>query len=252
MNNWSDLGGIESYNNAFGGTPTSWYTDTRSQQAYKDWVKLVVNRYKTSPAIFAWELGNEPRCQGCDVSVLTKWATEISGYVKSLDSRHMVTMGDEGWLARSSGVGDGSVGYTGNGGIDWEENLKIKTLDYGVLHLYPDWWGYNYTWGNTWIKQHDTIGKKYGKPVILEEYGAAGTINMYVSNHSEEIPWQKTVLESGIAADQFWQIGIPKLANLGDQFSVYTNESEWKVIATDHAKAMWEKKVTNATKSHHM
>lgn len=28
---------------------------------YKDYIKLLVNRYKCSPAIFAWELANEVR-----------------------------------------------------------------------------------------------------------------------------------------------------------------------------------------------
>lgn len=66
----SDLGGIESYTNAFGGNATSWYTDKRSQKVYKDYIKLLVNRYKCSSAIFAWELGNEPRCNGCPTSVI--------------------------------------------------------------------------------------------------------------------------------------------------------------------------------------
>jgi len=53
---WSDLGGIASYNAAFGGNATSWYTDSQSQSVYKDYIKLLVNRYQCSPAIFAWEL----------------------------------------------------------------------------------------------------------------------------------------------------------------------------------------------------
>ncbi|TKA38837.1 hypothetical protein B0A54_09886 [Friedmanniomyces endolithicus] len=42
---WSDLGGIASYNAAFGGNATSWYTDSQSQSVYKDYIKLLVNRY---------------------------------------------------------------------------------------------------------------------------------------------------------------------------------------------------------------
>ena len=36
-------------------------------------------------------------------------------------------------------------------GVDFVANLKIPTLDYGVFHLYPNSWGYNYTWGSEWI-----------------------------------------------------------------------------------------------------
>lgn len=130
VNNWSDLGGIESYTNAFGGNATSWFTDSRSQKVYKDYIKLLVNRYKCSAAIFAWELANEPRCHGCDTSVIFDWATDISQYIKSLDSKHMVTLGDEGWFAPADGIGDGSYAYSGAEGVDFVKNLDIETLDY--------------------------------------------------------------------------------------------------------------------------
>lgn len=55
-NNWESLGGIAIYNEAFGGNATSWYTDAMSQEAYLDYVNLIVTRYKASPAVFAWEL----------------------------------------------------------------------------------------------------------------------------------------------------------------------------------------------------
>lgn len=113
MNNWGDLGGKTAYINAFGGTAASWYTDSTSQAAYKKYINLIVNRYKSSPAIFAWELGNEPRCSGCSTSVITNWASSISAYIKSLDSQHLVAIGDEGWM--TAPVGDGSYAYSGYG-----------------------------------------------------------------------------------------------------------------------------------------
>lgn len=138
VNNWSDLGGIASYNAAFGGNATTWYTDSVSQKVYKDYIKLLVNRYKCSPAIFAWELANEPRCHGCPTSTIYNWAKEISEYIKKLDTKHMVTLGDEGWFAPADDIGDGSYAYSGAEGVDFVLNLGIKTLDYGTLHLYPD------------------------------------------------------------------------------------------------------------------
>ena len=136
LNNWDDLGGINTYTNAFGGSETSFYTDTRSQAAYRDYVEFIVNRYKSSSAIFAWELCNEPRCRGCDRSVITNWASSTSAFIKSLDSRHMVALGDEGWFYPPES--DGSYAYSGYEGVDFEANLCIKTLDYGTFHLYPD------------------------------------------------------------------------------------------------------------------
>ena len=240
INNWDDLGGINIYTNAFGGNHTSFYTDAESQAAYRNWVEFVVNRYKSSPAIFAWELGNEPRCSGCDTSVIYNWAAETSAFIKSLDSTHMVTLGDEGWFAPESGpVADGSYAYSGYEGVDFVKNLGIPTLDYGVFHVYADQWGYNFTWVNEWIVQHDEAGRAAGKPVVFEEYGSP-----YADSHIElTSPWQQTVLEeTSLAYDSFWQFA--NAANQGDIYALQydtTPGSDYEVLAFQHAQDMLNK-----------
>jgi mannan endo-1,4-beta-mannosidase len=173
--------------------------------------------------------------------VVTNWATQISQYIKSIDPDHLVTLGDEGWLAPKDGFGDGSYAYGGGEGVDFEANLNITTLDYGVFHLYPNSWGYNYTWGVEWIQQHDAIGKAAGKPVILEEYGTP-----FPSNHTQtEAPWQDAVLKSGLAADQIWQFGSNALSvpgsSLGDVNSIYFDQPEYQTLGKDHATKMLNK-----------
>lgn len=248
VNNWSDYGGIAAYTAAFGANATEWFTDATSQRVYQNYIHVLVNRYKQSPAIFAWELANEPRCTGCETSVVTGWASDTSAYIKRLDPAHMVTLGDEGWFAPADAplVGDGddlTSAYDGSSGVDWVANLQIPTLDYGTFHLYPEAWGYNYSWGNEWILQHDAVGKEIGKPVILEEYGAP-----YPGNHTPYYkPWQDTVLRSGVAADQVWQFGTYDLtvpaADLGDVNSIYYNSTEYKVLGFEHAAEMLKKPV---------
>ncbi|ROW01255.1 hypothetical protein VMCG_05957 [Cytospora schulzeri] len=137
VNNWSDYGGIAAYVSAFGGSATTWFTDETSQAQYQKYIEAVVSRYKTSTAVFSWELANEPRCSGCDTSVIYNWAKNTSEYIKSLDSNHMVTIGDEGFGPLDAG--DGSYPYTTSaGGYVWADNLNITTLDFATFHLYPD------------------------------------------------------------------------------------------------------------------
>ena len=233
LNNWDDLGGISSYTTAFGGNSTSFYTDTKSQRAYKNYIKFIVERYKDSSAIFAWELCNEPRCQGCPASTIYDWASDISAYIKSLDSSHMVTLGDEGWFYPPEG--DGQSAYAGSNGVDFVKNLEIETLDYGTFHLYPDNWGYNYTWGSEWIQQHDAACRAAGKLCVLEEYGAKTD---KVANMQ---PWQETVLcnTTNIAYDSFWQFGSSVGAT--DPYSIYYNTSDYQVLVTQHADDMLAK-----------
>jgi len=243
VNNWGDYGGLAAYGTAFGSNATTFYTNAAAQKAYKAYVKTIVTRYAKSSAIFAWELCNEPRCNGCSSSVITNWASEISRYIKSLDPGHLVTLGDEGWLTPKDGYGDGSYAYSGAEGVDFAANLKIPTLDYGVLHLYPNSWGYNYTWGVEWIQQHDAIGKAVGKPVILEEYGTP-----FPNNHTQtEAPWQAAVLAGGLAADQIWQFGTYDMSvpgsSISDVNTIFYNDTEYKTLGREHAQKMLNKRV---------
>ncbi|KAI9893647.1 MAG: hypothetical protein M1814_006443 [Vezdaea aestivalis] len=239
LNNWDDLGGINTYVNAFGGDHNSFYTNAKAQQVYKDYVKLIVTRYKHSSAIFSWELANEPRCSGCPTSVITNWVKDISAYIKSLDSHHAVAIGDEGWLPNFGGP-DTSYGYSSYEGVDFIANLAIPTIDYGTFHMYPQFWGYAYDWGNQWIKDHDAIGKRLGKPVILEEYG----VESYVADRQAIIlKYQQTILkETSVASSSFWQFGTQiSSINPFDNFAIYydtTPGSDYQTLVVPHVKDM--------------
>jgi len=54
MLNWSDLGGINAYCNTFGCSAITFYTNAAARTAYRAYIKFVVNRYKSSSAIFSW------------------------------------------------------------------------------------------------------------------------------------------------------------------------------------------------------
>ncbi len=160
VNYWSDYGGMNAYQTAFGGTFTEqWYTDERSQAVYRNYIKVLVNRYKSSPAIFSWQLGNEPRWMGGNFTDMVKWVTSTAKYIKSLDPDHMVTTGEEGFFDAVDGVNNGESIYSGMDGSSFSHNIRIPEIDYGVFHMYPSWWSFPYEWGNTWIKEHDDIGK---------------------------------------------------------------------------------------------
>ncbi|KFY72998.1 hypothetical protein V499_06904 [Pseudogymnoascus sp. VKM F-103] len=233
VNNWADYGGIDAYVRVFGGTHQTWYTNSAAQAQYQKYIAAVVGRYKSSSAIFAWELANESRCNGCDTSVIYKWATTTSAYIKSLDPNHMVTLGDEGMGL----AGDGSYPYQYSEGVDFVKNLGISTLDFGTLHLYPSQWGTSNDWANSWIATHAAACLKANKPCYFEEYGVT-------SNHcSVESVWQKTALglaNSGMGGDSFWQFG-DNLSNgntPNDGYTIYTGTSDWTCLVTNHINAI--------------
>ena len=130
-NNWADYGGMDVYTINLGGKyHDEFYYNPKIISAYKNYVKSIVTRYKNSPTIFAWELANEPRCKGCSTDVIYNWAKDVSKYIKSLDSNHMVTLGDEGFGLPG---GDSSTSYpygTSEGGeyACWEGQPGLHWL----------------------------------------------------------------------------------------------------------------------------
>jgi mannan endo-1,4-beta-mannosidase len=185
VNNWREFGGIDQYVTWYRAQfHDAFYTDPRIRQAYKNWITHLLNRtntitgvkYKDDPTIFSWELGNEPRCINanlptsgqCTTQTLVAWAREMSAHVKSQDPNHMLSVGDEGFLARNR---PSDWPYNAADGVDHEALTSLPNIDYGTFHLYPDHWSRTPEWGTQWIKDHQAAADAYGKPVILEEFG---------------------------------------------------------------------------------
>jgi mannan endo-1,4-beta-mannosidase len=218
------------------------YTDSRIITAFKKYINAFVTRYKDEPAILAWELANEPRCRGstgattgtCTTATVTNWARDISAYIKSIDTNHLVALGDEGFFNQPSGP---NYPYQGGEGVDFVANLAISTLDFGTVHAYPDAWGQAsnaQAWGVQWIKDHAAEQVRANKPVILEEFGFPGTTrtSMYSS-------WYSTIESVGLAGDMIWQAGTrfsTGWSSHDDGFTIFTTDPVYALQQTHNAK----------------
>ncbi|NCC51766.1 MAG: DUF5060 domain-containing protein [Spartobacteria bacterium] len=81
------------------------WTNVYCKQWYKDYVTKLLTRtntitgraYKDDPTIFAWEIVNEPRCESDFTGrTIHNWLHEMSDFVRSLDTNHMLGNGQEG------------------------------------------------------------------------------------------------------------------------------------------------------------
>lgn len=98
--------------------------------------------YKDEPTIFAWELMNEPRVPS-DLSgkTMQAWVTLMSSYVKSIDDKHMVEIGLEGFYGDSAPERKRfNPGGSYSAGTDFIGNNRIPTIDFATIHSYPDQW----------------------------------------------------------------------------------------------------------------
>ena len=214
VNNWNDFGGMDQYVRWRDiSTPPeqtwyhdSFYTDPVIKGWYRNWIEHVLNRtntltgikYRNDPTIMTWELGNEPRCLSagaygrspdCTTDTLIGWANEMSTYIKSIDRKHLVSVGDEGFYCLPN-----PTHWTENcgEGVDTVAFTRLKNIDVMSFHMYPDYWGTDVAWGVDWIKSHFKAAARVGKPAMLGEFGLQ---DKAMRNPNYKL-WTDTVLKS--------------------------------------------------------
>ncbi|KAG9032418.1 hypothetical protein FRB95_001471 [Tulasnella sp. JGI-2019a] len=231
-NNWIGYGGIDLYlENILGSSATQdlFYTNKKVQASFYAYIKLIVDRYKSSPNVFAWEVANELRCLGqlpagpaCvpGSNTLYNYYKSTSNYIRSLDPYHLITTGGEGHFNWANpphywynGEYVSDYNYNGQAGEDFDKDLTLPNIDFATYHMYPATWypeldfpGSNWTvqeWGLTWIQQHADAAKKANKPLVLEEFGITG-----VQNQTAIYPaWAAKAISTKHAGFMPWQFG---------------------------------------------
>ncbi|KAI9051761.1 hypothetical protein LZ554_004029 [Drepanopeziza brunnea f. sp. 'monogermtubi'] len=261
-NNWADYGGMDVYTVNLGGTyHDDFYHVPEIIAAFKTYAGAVVERYKDSPAIFAWELANEPRCNAdgtrnlprspgtnCTAKTLEAWYRDTASFIKSVDEHHMVTWGGEGGFLEEGAT---DWAYNGADGGDFYAELALPEMDFGTFHLYPDWWSKSVSWADQWIVDHGVAQQRLQKPVLFEEYGwlspeqRLANLGTVAPENETRVAvmggWQKLSLEQGMA-DMYWQFGLCGLSfgcSHNDGFTIYQNNAEEATpLVFDHAKAV--------------
>ena len=215
VNNWNDFGGMDQYVRWRGGQyHDQFYSDPVIRGWYKDWIVHLLERtntynglqYKNDPTIMTWELANEPRClsagayprsPNCTTQTLIDWADEISTYIKSIDDKHLVSVGDEGFYCLPN-----ATDWTENcgEGVDTLAFTALENIDVMSFHLYPDHWGKDVVWGTGWIQRHFQDARALDKPAMLGEFGLQDK-NLRNPNYKT---WTDAVFNSGGAGALYW------------------------------------------------
>jgi mannan endo-1,4-beta-mannosidase len=219
VNYWPDFGGMPMYLRWLGlpGDAAAFYASPEARRTYRTWIERVLTRrntitgrlYSDEPAILAWELANEPRCQiAGGRELLLDWTAEMSAFLKRLDPNHLLALGDEGFFYRK---GPGHL-YDGTYGVDFEAVLAIEQIDFGTYHFYPQQWGLsgNLEFAGQWIADHIAAGKLANKPVVLEEYGLkidGRCVNSPLERDRWLRRWRESVQYMGGGGALLWMLG---------------------------------------------
>ena len=230
-NYWTDFGGVSQYVKwsdkangidvkKSGYTPdlSKFYTDEKCKTYFKNYMNYFVNRvntvnnttYKNDSTIMAFELMNEPRNPGKDVSIVTALVDEMTTYLRSIDTNHLIALGDEGYFSGKESEayeGESKDSYNGSQGVSYDDILNLKNIDFGTYHLYPEGWGapdVAQLWGEKWIEDHIASSKKANKPCVCEEFG----INAQNGQNRELIysAWCQKIYDLNGAGGLFWML----------------------------------------------
>lgn len=166
--------------NAFAG---EFVRNERAKELFFNHLRYIITRtnrytgikYIEDPAIFSWQICNEPRAfsskEQDNKEAFAEWIAASAKLIRSLDPNHMISTGSEGFY-----------------GCEWDMALceRIHALD-EISYINCHVWPYNWKWmrgdnmvadldrscANTkeYIDMHIDLGRSINKPVVVEEFG---------------------------------------------------------------------------------
>lgn len=166
--------------NAFAG---EFVRNERAKELFYNHLRYIITRtnrytgvkYIDDPAIFSWQISNEPRAFSSkevdNKEAFAEWLAESARLIRELDPNHMISTGSEGFY-----------------GCEWDMELcerihAVEEISYINCHVWP----YNWKWlrgdhmredlqqscQNTkeYIDMHIELADKINKPLVVEEFG---------------------------------------------------------------------------------
>ncbi|KAJ6864058.1 hypothetical protein NC651_034782 [Populus alba x Populus x berolinensis] len=130
---------------------------------------------------------NEPRCSSSSSApALQAWIAEMAAYIKSLDKRHLVTVGLEGFYGLST-TNESEVNpgiWAASLGSDFIPNSAISNIEFASVHAYPDSWiphadlEERTSYLSDWVDSHISDGDiALRKPVLFTAVGSSRLVD---------------------------------------------------------------------------
>ncbi|KAK4777429.1 hypothetical protein SAY87_017616 [Trapa incisa] len=243
----------------------SFFYDPSIRQYFKNYVRTVITRkntitgvhYRDDPTIFGWELINEPRCMtDSSGDTLQDWIEEMATFVKSIDNKHLVTVGLEGFYGPSSPkrltvnpqpeLGE----WASLLGSDFIRNSKVSAVDFASAHIYPDHWlkGQGFEekveYVSLWMRSHiDDGDKELKKPVMFTEFGYSNLNEDYKPSRRDKFfrvvfdVIYDSAKKNGSGAGSFlWQLLVGGMEDYNDDFGMFPwDRPSMDRIITEHS-----------------
>lgn len=166
--------------NAFTEYVRQYAKNDKAKAIFTQYVNDIVSRtnrytgvkYADDTAIMSWQIGNEPRAFSDEnKEAYSEWMAATAAQIKALAPNHLVSTGSEGKYGCENDI------------ALWEKVHADPNIDYMTIHMWPNNWGWirketmdgdlpqAIVNSKGYIDEHLALAVKYGKPVVMEEFG---------------------------------------------------------------------------------
>ncbi|HSC89723.1 MAG TPA: beta-mannosidase [Polyangiaceae bacterium] len=221
---------------------SGFYADAPAVALYHAYVRALVTRvnersgvrYADDPAIFSWQLANEPRPAAAAAQMAERspgflaWIRDTARLIKSVDPVHLVSTGSEGLMGC---LGDEACLLLAH---------AFPEVDYLTAHVWPQNWGWvspddlagTHAEGErralAYVAAHEELAERLGRPLVIEEYGFPrdGGFEPGSSTHFRdrfvrlilERVEQSAARDGALSGSQFWAWGGEGRAQHSDRW----------------------------------
>lgn len=142
IDRWDYWGGIPTFELRNNLKDSDFFTNSMLRNQFKEVLSIILNRvnslngikYKNDPTILAWETGNELDYLGSRVP--SEWTLDITKYIKSLDTNHLIIDGSNGALGWDNSVlSDSNIDIYSN-----HYYTRLETKQLVTLIVFPILW----------------------------------------------------------------------------------------------------------------
>jgi mannan endo-1,4-beta-mannosidase len=250
--NWTPAGGVDQIAEMAGGSHNDFFTDEQAKSIYKKYVENIITRtntitgqkYSDDPTIMSWNVINEPVCRNCPSGTLAAWIKEMAAHVKSLDSNHLLTVGEEGFYrTTTASLGANPGSWAAEYDQDFVVDHSDPNIDFATMHGWPDQWKVagDLNFWKTWIQTHIDDAAALGKPLIFEEFGKQSSQRTEYYQIAYDAVEESLRSGGPLKGALFWQLYVDgQTASQGEgggagEFGVYEGDAAFDIAVANAA-----------------
>jgi mannan endo-1,4-beta-mannosidase len=205
---WAGINGADDDKAPFGinnEVAMQFYTNETARRLYREHLEKIATRrnsvtgtlYRDDPTIFGYELMNEGQCVTGRWEERRAWIAEMSSYLKSLDSDHLIAPGDWGYRSAAERR-------------EWLNDHALPNIDYCDVHIYPkddhDSFVDSPAALRDFVANRVAAAYSLKKPLVFGEFGMGPEGYKGIS----EIDWYRSYFDhtarEGVGGAMFWII----------------------------------------------